>query len=76
MGTASNAADILSQLVKKMSTASGLYFFHFLALPAQYAEQGPDLQNISQQSYDYLTIMPKLRWTYNYNIVSQLTMDV
>jgi len=69
MGTASNAADILSQLVKKMSTASGLYFFHFLALPAQYAEQGPDLQNILRQSYDYLTIMPKLRSTYDGRLV-------
>ena len=25
---------------------------------------GPDLQNILRQSYDYLTIMPKLRSTY------------
>jgi len=27
--------------------------------------QGPDLQNILRQSYDYLTIMPKLRSTYD-----------
>jgi len=27
--------------------------------------QGPDLQNILRQSYDHLTIMPKLRWTYH-----------
>ena len=26
---------------------------------------GPDLQNILRQSYDYLTIMPKLRSTYD-----------
>ena len=30
-------------------------------------DQGPDLQNILRQSYDYLTIMPKLR---------RLTIDV
>ena len=27
--------------------------------------QGPDLPNILRQSYDYLTIMPKLRSTYD-----------
>jgi len=27
--------------------------------------QVPDLQNILRQSYDYLTIMPKLRSTYD-----------
>ena len=27
--------------------------------------QRPDLQNILRQSYDYLTIMPKLRSTYD-----------
>jgi len=27
--------------------------------------QGPDLQNVLRQSYDYLTIMPKLRSTYD-----------
>ena len=26
---------------------------------------GPDLQNILQQSYDYLMIMPKLRLAYD-----------
>jgi len=29
------------------------------------ADLGPDLQNILRQSYDYLTIMPKLRSTYD-----------
>ena len=28
-------------------------------------DMGPDLQNILRQSYDYLTIMPKLRSTYD-----------
>jgi len=32
---------------------------------------GPDLQNILRQSYDYLTIVPKFRSTYD-----QLTTDV
>ena len=30
---------------------------------------GPDLQNISRQSYDYLTIMPKLRSTYDGRLI-------
>ena len=32
--------------------------------------QGPDLQNILRQSYDYLTIMPKLRSTYDSDLKS------
>jgi len=31
--------------------------------------QGPDLQNILRQSYDYLTIMPKLRSTYDERVI-------
>ena len=30
---------------------------------------GPDLQNILRQSYDYLTIMPKLRSTYDGRLI-------
>jgi len=32
---------------------------------------GPDLQNILRLSYDYLTIMPKLRSTYDGCIIFQ-----
>jgi len=35
----------------------------------QRRNQGPDLQNILRQSYDYLTIMPKLRSTYDGRII-------
>jgi len=31
--------------------------------------QGPDLQNILRQSYDYLTIMLKLRSTYDGRLI-------
>ena len=31
--------------------------------------QGPDLLNILRQSYEYLTIMPKLRLTYDGRII-------
>jgi len=31
--------------------------------------QGPDLQNILRQSYDYLTMMPKLRSTYDGRLI-------
>jgi len=30
---------------------------------------GPDFQNILRQSYDYLTIMPKLRSTYDGRLI-------
>ena len=33
------------------------------------AGQGPDLQNILRQSYDYLTIMQKLRSTYDGRLI-------
>ena len=33
------------------------------------AYPGPDLQNILRQSYDYLTIMPKLRSTYDERLI-------
>jgi len=32
---------------------------------------GPDLQNIFWQSYDYLTIMPKLQSTYNGRLIDK-----
>ena len=32
-------------------------------------DQGPDLQNILRQSYNYLTIMPKLRSTYDGRLI-------
>ena len=38
--------------------------------PTEHREsQGPDLQNILRQSYDYLTIMPKLRSTYDGRLI-------
>ena len=35
----------------------------------QFVFPGPDLQNILRQSYDYLTIMPKLRSTYDGRLI-------
>ena len=37
--------------------------------------QGPDLQNILQQSYDYLTIMPKLRSTYDGRLIYKTSYE-
>ena len=37
--------------------------------------QGPDLQNILRQSYDYLTIMPKLRSTYDEYLIYKTSYD-
>ena len=36
---------------------------------ADSVELGPDLQNILRQSYDYLTIIPKLRSTYDGRLI-------
>jgi len=35
----------------------------------QPVKQGPDLQNILRQSYDYLTIIQKLRSTYDGRLI-------
>ena len=37
--------------------------------------QGPDLQNILRQSYDYLTIIPKLRWTYDGRLIYKTSYE-
>jgi len=37
--------------------------------------QGPDLQNILRQSYDYLTIMPKLRSTYDGRLIYKTSYE-
>ena len=37
--------------------------------------QGPDLQNILRQSYDYLTIMPKLRSTYDRHLIHKTSYE-
>ena len=36
---------------------------------------GPDLQNILRQSYDYLTIMPKLRSTYDGRLICKTSYE-
>jgi len=36
---------------------------------------GLDLQNILRQSYDYLTIMPKLRLTYDVRLIYQKSFE-
>jgi len=36
---------------------------------------GPDLQNILRQSYDYLTIMPKLRSTYDISLIYKISYN-
>ena len=40
-----------------------------------FVNQGPDLQNILRQSYDYLTIMPKLRSTYDGRLIYKTTYN-
>ena len=38
--------------------------------------RGPDLPNILRQSYDYLTIMPKLRSTYDGRLIYKTSYEV
>ena len=38
-------------------------------------DQGPDLQNNLRQSYDYLTIMPKLLSTYDGRIIYKTSYE-
>jgi len=55
--------------------------FMLLKLPAYYAKEGlynglgPDLQNILRQSYDYLTIVPKLRSTYDRRLIHKTSYE-
>ena len=37
--------------------------------------QGPDLQNILRQSFDYLTVMPKLRSTYDGRLIYKTSYE-
>ena len=46
-----------------------LYLYLLHPPPLLPMNQGPDLQNIFRQSYDYLTIMPKLRSTYDGRLI-------
>jgi len=38
-------------------------------------DPGPDLQNILRQSYDYLTIMPKLGQTYDGRLIHKTSYN-
>ena len=40
-----------------------------------FIHQGPNLQNILRQSYDYLTIMPKLRSTYDRRLIHKTSYE-
>ena len=42
---------------------------------ARAIDLGPDLQNILRQSYDYLTIMPKLRSTYDRRLIHKTSYE-
>jgi len=39
------------------------------------ADMGPDLQNILRHSYDYLTIMPTLRSTYDGRLIYKTSYE-
>jgi len=42
---------------------------HAAMLQVEISRLGPNLQNILRQSYDFLTIMPKLRSTYDGRLI-------
>jgi len=49
--------------------------FETTAAAAASSQLGPDLQNILRQSYDYLTIMPKLRSTYDKRLIYKTSYE-
>ena len=53
-----------SDLLANASAGVGISLFSNL---------GPDLQTILRQSYDYLTIMPKLRSTYDGRLIYRIS---
>ena len=60
-------------LVIRLERGADLHTAQLTPLPLTVSSfskiQGPDLQNILRQSYDYLTIMPKLRSTYDGRLI-------
>ena len=46
-----------------------LTFFTHRSDEGSWKNQGPDLQNISRRCYEYLTIIPKLRSTYDGRLI-------
>ena len=51
------------------------WFDHLKMVIHPSTNQGPDLQNILRQSYDYLTIMPKLRSTYDGRLIYKTSYE-
>ena len=56
-----NRRKVVSELAATMSVGSVF--------------QEPDLQNILRKSYDYLTIMPKLRSTYDGRLIYKASYE-
>ena len=60
--------------------ATYYYLFHSIhgsvgETPSAAGKQAPNLQNILRQSYDYLTIMPKLRSTYDRRLIHKTSYE-
>jgi len=51
------------------------WFDHLKMVIHRSTNQGPDLQNILRQSYDYLTIMPELRSTYDGRLIYKTSYE-
>ena len=58
----------LGEFLERYAVAFGGTYGYF-------CENKPDLQNILRQSYDYLTIMPKLRSTYDGRLTYKTSYD-
>ena len=48
---------------------------HAAMLQVEISRLGPNLQNILRQSYDFLTIMPMLRSTYDGRLIYKTSYD-
>jgi len=58
---------------KECKLCIGQRDFNYFAFQSD--KLGPDLQNILRQSYDYLTIMPNLRSTYDGRLIYETSYE-
>jgi len=65
----------LCRMIAEVSNAISPFFFHMTYTSNESKTLGPDLQNILRQSYDYLTIMPKLRSTYDGRLIYRTSYE-
>jgi len=69
------ASDVTASSCAGYSSDSASYWLRRVPNDGARRDQGPDLQNILRQSYDHLTIMPKLRSTYDGRLIYKTSYE-